>query len=168
MDFYARNRRTKYIKKGRVLKQPTNSHGYLYVSIHKDGKQRVIQSHELIAKTFLPNPENKPQVNHIDGNKKNNKVDNLEWVTPSENLLHAFRTGLNPGSRPWAGKTGKDHIRSIPVIMCSPSGEELREFENITFAAKYLGLKSGSHISQCLKGMRKYCGGYKWKYKLSK
>lgn len=164
VDFYASNRRIKYIKKGRVLKQTKNSKGYLCVSIHKDGKQRVIESHLLIAKTFLPNPENKPQVNHIDGNKKNNCIENLEWVTARENLLHAFRTGLNPGSRPWAGITGKDHIRSIPIIMCSMSGEEIREFDSLTQAANFIGVSS-SHISQCAKGKRNLCGGYKWKYK---
>ena len=164
VDFFARNRRIKYTKKGIVLKQTATSRGYLCVSIHKDGKQRVVRSHDLIAKTFLPNPENKTQVNHIDGNKKNNKVENLEWVTPRENLLHAFKNGLNPGGRPWAGKKGKDHIRSIPIIMCSPSGEELREFDSLTLAADYLCISS-THISQCAKGKRRMCGGYKWKYK---
>lgn len=166
-DFIAGNKRIKYTKKGKILKQTENSHGYLCVSIHKDGKQRVVQSHILIAKTFLPNPENKPQINHKDGNKKNNAIENLEWVTARENLLHAFKTGLNPGSKPWTGKKGKNHCRSIPVIMCSLNGEEIQEFENMTFAANYLGVNSCSHISQCAKGQRKSCGGYKWKYKLS-
>ena len=68
--------------------------GYPAVRLSKDNKQQDYTIHRLVAMTFLPNPENKTQVNHIDGNKYNSRLENLEWVTPSENMQHAVKTGL--------------------------------------------------------------------------
>lgn len=68
--------------------------GYIYVSISRDGKNYNLRVHRLVAKAFIPNPNNKPQVNHIDGNKENNNINNLEWVTNQENQIHAWRKGL--------------------------------------------------------------------------
>lgn len=70
------------------------SDNYLKVTLSKNNKQRTFRVHILVARAFIPNPENKPEVNHIDGNKKNNKVNNLEWNTRSENELHAYKNGL--------------------------------------------------------------------------
>lgn len=67
---------------------------YYTVSLYKNNAGESTSVHRLVAKTFIPNPENKPCVNHIDGNKHNNHVENLEWVTYSENILHAYATGL--------------------------------------------------------------------------
>lgn len=154
-----------YNRKGKILKPTENSHGYNCVTIkYLNGSQKVITVHQLVARAFILNPENKPQINHIDGNKKNNRVENLEWVTPRENLLHAFETGLNPGSKPWKGKFGYEHNRSKPIIMCDMDGTELKEYGSICEAAREHG--SVTHIVQCAKGQRKSCGGYKWKYKL--
>lgn len=67
---------------------------YLMISVMKNGKQRYMYVHRLMAKGFIPNPENKPHVNHLDGNPRNNQLNNLEWVTPRENVEHAYQTGL--------------------------------------------------------------------------
>ncbi len=72
----------------------TRNKKYAIVSIYENGKQKHLYVHRLVAKAFLPNPNNKPQVNHIDGNPKNNNASNLEWVTGSENMIHAYRTCL--------------------------------------------------------------------------
>jgi hypothetical protein len=151
-----------YTRKGKILKPCLNSNGYYCVSISdKSQKERVYVVHRLVAKTFLENPENKQQINHKDGNKLNNSVENLEWATAKENIDHAFFAGLNKGSKPWLGKTGSSHNRSIPVIRCDKSGNEIERYDSITEAAKHFG--SIPHITSCIKGKRKSCGGYVWK-----
>lgn len=79
-------------RNGHKLKPQINGTGYYRVGI--GGKLYFV--HRLVAKMYIPNPKNKPQVNHKDGNKLNNNVDNLEWVTNRENTLHAIKTGLQP------------------------------------------------------------------------
>lgn len=73
--------------------------GYICVTLIKNGKTKFTGLHRLIASAFIPNPENKPEVNHKDGNKHNNSIDNLEWSTTAENVQHAFDTGLNNGRK---------------------------------------------------------------------
>lgn len=77
-----------------------NGNGYKQISIMVKGKRYVRYIHRLVAECFLPNPNNLPQVNHIDGNKANNSVSNLEWISISENHKHAYRTGLKPRTTP--------------------------------------------------------------------
>lgn len=82
--------RVRNVKRGgRLLSCVKVAHGYLCVSLYKDGKQRMLLVHRLVALAFIPNPENKEQVNHKDLDKTNNTVGNLEWVTRDENLKHA-------------------------------------------------------------------------------
>lgn len=164
--YRTRSAKGTYTRKGRILKQPLNSHGYPCVTIKfKDGSQQVIQVHQLIARTFIPNPNNLPQINHIDGNKQNNHVNNLEWCSARDNLLHAFRTGLNKGSHHMKGKCGRLHVNSIPVVAYNFDGSIYKEFESCCIAAKCLNMSSSSHISACLHGKRKTAGGYMWRFK---
>lgn len=72
------------------------SGGYVGVQLYKNGKGKRYSLHRLVATSFIDNPENFPQVNHVDGNKKNNCVTNLEWCTAKENIRHAWDTGLHP------------------------------------------------------------------------
>ena len=81
--------------KGRVLLQTINKQvQYKQVSLWKENKGTSYYIHRLVAEAFIPNPEGKPEVNHIDGNRQNNHISNLEWVTSGENSLHASKTGL--------------------------------------------------------------------------
>lgn len=92
----------------RILKYNTNIFGYKYVILCKESKNKCFLIHRLIGIAFIPNPENKPQINHINGIKTDNSISNLEWCTQQENSIHAFKTGLmhhNP-------KVGERHGRS--------------------------------------------------------
>ena len=86
--------RVKNIKTGHILKPGIDPDGYSIVVLMDNGKRNCVKVHRLVASTFLNNPANKPQVNHKDGNKQNNNVENLEWVTNKENAHHAIATGL--------------------------------------------------------------------------
>ena len=80
--------------KSRILKEFKNQFGYYMVSLFKNGKHKNFQVHRLVAHSFILNPLNLPQVNHIDGNKENNCVDNLEWITNRDNVIHAYKNNL--------------------------------------------------------------------------
>lgn len=79
---------------GLTLKPRISAHGYYYVNLYKNGKRQTVKNHRLVALHFIPNLENKPEVNHKDGNKLNNRVDNLEWATSQENIIHGINMGL--------------------------------------------------------------------------
>ena len=79
---------------GKIIKGEITSGGYCRVHISHKGVQYKFLVHRLVAEAFIPNPKRLPEVNHIDGNKQNNSVDNLEWCTRSQNTSHAFKTGL--------------------------------------------------------------------------
>lgn len=121
----------------RIMKLGRTNFGYLKVGLRTNDGEKVYFVHRLVAEVFSDNPYGKLQVNHIDGDKTNNKADNLEWVTPSENTRHALRTGLK------VPITGKDHYaygkigrRNKPVIDVA-TGKTL---ESAREAAKYLGV----------------------------
>lgn len=95
LDRYIKSGKGKRLKKGQILKGCVTNRGYVNQRLWKDNKLKNVLEHRLVAQAFIPNPDNLPEVNHIDGNKTNNHVDNLEWVTSSKNQKHAFKTGLN-------------------------------------------------------------------------
>jgi hypothetical protein len=108
------------VRSNKNLKHQKSGHkgsGYLQVPLHRDGKKKLTCVHRLIAEHFIPNPENKPVVNHLDGNKQNNEISNLEWCTVSENMKHAYDTGLNTslkhGIEHHKSKLNEDDVREI-------------------------------------------------------
>lgn len=155
------------VRKGKILKQTINSHGYPCVAITFKGekKQKVKAVHKLIAMTFLPKPnEDQTQINHKDGNKLNNHIDNLEWCTAKENIEHSYRVLHRPCSKPWLDKKGKLHPNSVPVLMCDLNDNPIKEFESMSMASEEMNI-SVSHICACVNNRRKSCGGYHWKRK---
>lgn len=145
-------------KQKEMIMKPTSNGNYLKVGlVTKDGSYSREYIHRLIAIHFIPNPENKPQVNHIDGNKLNNSIDNLEWVTVKENSIHA-RDVIKISRNTEALKPKR------PVIQLDKgTGEVINEFDTITQAYRKTGI---SHISSVCRGERKSAGGFIWKYKL--
>lgn len=142
------------------------SDNYLKVILSKNNKQRTFRVHILVARAFIPNPENKPEVNHIDGNKKNNKVNNLEWNTRSENEFHAYRNGLAKPSnkqKQAVAKYAKENY-SKKVVQYSLNGEFIKEWNSMHDVWRELGIRP-SYICRCCKGLRNQTYGYIWKYK---
>lgn len=101
--------------KGRVLAQSIGTSGYLHVGPSINGKQPPKYIHRLVAEAFIPNPDSRPHVNHIDGNKQNNHLSNLEWATAKENSQHAWVTGLanHSGENHASSKLTEDDVRFI-------------------------------------------------------
>lgn len=120
---------TKGIKRISLLKPATDGKGYLRCALSKNNILTTFKVHRLVAQAFIPNPNNYPQINHIDGNKKNNKVDNLEWCTNSINQIHAYSTNLNQGVR------GRGTIVGVTY----PNGDYV-EFSSLKKAAMALGV----------------------------
>lgn len=129
-----------------ILKQSDDGNGYPYVCIYINGKPKTRRVHRLVAEEFLNKETNRNVVNHIDGNKNNNTVENLEWVTSRENLEHAWENNLNTASKP------KPVIRSDYTL-----------YESASKAAFELGIDA-SAITKCCRGKLNTCGGYGWRY----
>lgn len=134
----------------RVLKK-SNNNGYEMVRLCKNAKQYGYNIHRLVAQAFIPNPENKPQVNHIDENKTNNTILNLEWVTAKENQNHGSSIE----------RSAKNRCKS--VIAIDIANGEYNEYMSCKECSIKLGLSAGN-INNVLKGRQKQTGGYIFKY----
>lgn len=132
------------VRENRVMTPALNKpRGYYYVSVQDRNRRKNFILHRLVASLFIPNPENKPQINHIDGNKKNNFVDNLEWCTASENGLHAFKTGLRTPVR--GEKCGASKLTEKDVLEIRQMGKD--GFMHKDIAKKYgMGVSTITHI----------------------
>lgn len=144
--------------KCRILKPNYVGKHYQTIGLCKNGKVSRKKVHRLVAETFVPNPYNKPQVNHIDGDKENNFANNLEWVTNAENQLHAREKGLNP-------ITKNNLLYSIQVDMFTKNGDFIKTFPSICEAERQLGIHNGNIASCCKRDFWKYsAGGFRWAY----
>ena len=155
------------------LKLHGDRKGYLTTSLCVNGKMKTIKVHRAVAMAFIPNPDNKPEVNHKDGDKTNNCVSNLEWATPKENALHAFKTGLKSGSvekgkwlaENYGTKVLKENSlkRRKPIIATKlDDGEEIF-FESAADAERRLGV-AHTYISLVCRGKKYSSKGYTFRY----
>lgn len=142
-----------YVKE-RILKPCINRKGYLQVCLSKDGKQKMYRVHRLVAETFIPNPDNLPQVNHKDECKTNNIPENLEWCDNKYNTTYGT-----------ARERGAENCKK-PILQIDPNTDEIiKEWVSAKDVERALGIYN-SNICVCLKkGKQKTAGGYKWKYK---
>ena len=140
--------------KGQLKTLKKDKDGYYKVCLSKNSKKRPYFVHRLVAEAFIHNKDNKPVVNHIDGNKTNNRVANLEWVTRSENDKHAFRLGLR---KPTCGGTSKK------VKQYDLNGNFIREYNSLSHASRETGF-TVQNISYCANGKQAQANGYVWKF----
>lgn len=135
-----------------VFIKPSDNKGYRMVTLTKDGSRKGMPVHRLVALAFIPNPESKEIVNHKDGNRGNNNVSNLEWVSRTENTLHAFRVlGKRcPGPRK-------------AVLQLDTEGNIVETYSSAVEAGRATGTNSGK-ISDVVLGRRKSAGGFKWQF----
>lgn len=155
-----------YNKTGRVrFLKPQKISEYLGVTLFINKERKIYLVHRLVLEAFMPNPENKETVNHINGKKHDNRLCNLEWNTRSENQLHAFKTGLQDKKRCATNKgkmRGMAH-RKRAVIVKDLEGNIIGKYSNIREAAHKYNANETS-ISNCLNGRSKTSGGKKWEY----
>ena len=166
--------RIKSCKYNKIMKS-NKSDRYLGINLYKNGKPTTFDIHRIVAKTFIDNPNNYPIVNHIDGNKLNNNVDNLEWCTQSHNVKESYKLGLQKvktpsmlqGFVPW--NKGKKMTHEFIIKNCNSKkvnqyntqGEYIKTWDTIKDAEITLNT---SHISDCCRGKRNTAGGYIWRY----
>lgn len=142
----------KNVVTGKTLKQRSNGNGYIRIELRKNKQGKKYYMHRLVAESFIERPKDCTEVNHKDLNPANNCVDNLEWVTSSENTKHAIRNGALKawGNRPKA------------IIATRIEDGKQTEYETINQAERAIGSR---HITDVLKGKRRQAKGYVFAYK---
>lgn len=146
-------------KEEKVLTPISHHGGYLIVHL---GAKHIRMVHVLVARAFIKNPNGKKFVNHIDGNKHNNCVDNLEWVTAKENVQHAIRTGLRDPHFNNA-KRGKENSQSKPIAQCDVDGNVVKVWDCISDASRFIKCNTSQIINNAM-GRTRTCHGYVWRY----
>ena len=165
-----KTRLRKHVAKEKLVTIYFDNHGYsmcqLFEPVNKLGVNRkrwLVKIHRLVAKAFITNSDNKPFVNHINGIKSDNRVENLEWCTATENIRHSFDILKRKPTN--LGRFGSEHNQAKQIVQISPEGDLVKVWDSIIEAANYFDISAGS-ISSCLtgNGSQTQVAGFTFKY----
>lgn len=160
-SLYFINGRTKKYRE-KILSFGYNLQGYRFVRLSKNGKSsKNLYIHKLVARHFLQNPNNYIVVNHINGIKIDNRVENLEWCTQKHNIQQSFKNGQQKPT--WEGKTGIENPNSKKVRQYDLEDNFIKQWDCLRDVQRELKIFAIS-ISRCCKGNQETAGGYKWRY----
>lgn len=159
---------------GRILcLNKRDKDGYCIVQVQHRGEKKYLRVHRLVAEAFIPNPENKPQIDHINAIKDDNRAENLRWATPKENNNNPISVENNrraqTGKKMSAESSRKkrDAMPKKPVVQYTVDGAFVARFDAIADAARAIGDNGASgSISNCCKGNNKTARGYVWRYEI--
>ena len=152
-----RNRTTK-----KMLNKRIGTSGYYKVNLYSNKQVKTIEVHRLVAETFIEKSENKNEVNHIDGNKLNNNITNLEWVTHKENIEHAWKTKLFEPVREASKRYGKNNPNAKKVYQMK-NNIIIGVFDTIKEAAIKTNTNK-TNIGKCCHDKRNTANGFKWRF----
>lgn len=165
-DVYYRDTHPRHNGRIKKMKQELARNGYARIGLRygeNKSQSKHLLVHRLVAEAFIPKQNGKDEVNHKNGIKTDNRVENLEWVSHSENMQHRSKVLGFHGSKTWLGKTGKDHPLSKPVLQIKEN-IVVKEFSGTLEAERTTGISHGNIIS-CCHGNRNCAGGFQWRYK---
>lgn len=155
-----RQQGSRFVNQYKILGTKVNKFGYKEVALSKDGRTKTVLLHRLIAIHFVPNPDNLPVVNHKNGIKTDNRIENLEWVTRSQNTKHAYVNNLG-GFKDFANagiKAMNENTQYVSILLVAPDGKELH-FESSRDAAKYLGTRN-DEVTRAIRKSQRVKGHY--------
>lgn len=142
LDRVVHGYRGPYVRRGKKLSPGKRPGGYLMVCLCKDGEERIYAVHRLVAEAFIDNPDDLPEVNHIDENPSNNHVENLEWCTRQYNI---------------------EYSKARPILQIDSYGCEVGRYKSIAYASRVTGI-SRTGINNALCGWSETAGGFRWEY----
>lgn len=153
----------RFMSKPKIMNHHKDNMGYIRVALCKNGKMTKTKLHRILAIAFIPNPENKPQINHINSIRDDFRLENLEWVTAGENLKHCYGHNRKKRFSPMDGMYNNRNYIPRDVNQYTLDGEFVAYYESLADAERKTGISKSSIGNNCA-GQRKTCSGFIFKY----